>query len=75
MSGLIDVFDQEMLHNPAKGEHGDCACVYTLLGETSGTIHAVVWDRIALRCVHDPHPDRAGIIEPQRFYWLRKQEE
>ena len=44
----------------------------TVRTEKTGAIHAVVWDRVAARCVHDPHPDRAGITEAQRFYWLRK---
>lgn len=127
----MNVFDQEILHDPAKGAHGDCmrACVYTLAGRdlglphpidlrtgkdwndaffdeievsgfafrmvkirpgrdmslvprvviaggksvrsaATGARHAVVWDREAARCIHDPHPDRAGILEPDWFYWI-----
>lgn len=32
--------------------------------------HAVVWDRVAMRCVHDPHPSRAGLLQVTAYYWL-----
>ena len=33
--------------------------------------HAVVWDRIAGRMVHDPHPDRTGLSEIKWIDYLR----
>lgn len=32
--------------------------------------HLVVWDRVAGRMVHDPHPSRAGLISVTAFDWL-----
>ena len=32
--------------------------------------HAVIYDRLAQRMVHDPHPSRAGILEIEAFDYL-----
>ncbi len=36
----------------------------------NGTTHLVIYDRIAARVVHDPHPSRSGLIEIRAFDWL-----
>lgn len=33
-------------------------------------LHAVVWDRLADRLVHDPHPSRAGLVRIQAFDYI-----
>lgn len=38
--------------------------------ETGQPKHSVVWDRIADRMIHDPHPSRAGLISITMFHWL-----
>jgi len=32
--------------------------------------HMVIWDRLTERCLHDPHPSRAGLLSVEMFYWL-----
>ncbi|WP_417724584.1 hypothetical protein [Salipiger sp.] len=39
--------------------------------ETGGPLHLVVWDRLAGRMVHDPHPSRAGLISITAVDWLQ----
>ncbi|MCA0276264.1 MAG: hypothetical protein LCH86_09680 [Proteobacteria bacterium] len=39
---------------------------------TSGASHMVVWDRVAGRCIHDPHPSRAGLLSVDMLYWLER---
>lgn len=36
----------------------------------TGATHMVVWDRVEDRCIHDPHPSRAGLLSAEIFYWL-----
>lgn len=36
----------------------------------TGAHHMVVWDREEMRCVHDPHPSRAGLVKVNFFYWV-----
>jgi hypothetical protein len=42
----------------------------TIRTEYTGAHHAVVWDRVANRMVHDPHPSRQGLTEVRFFHWL-----
>ncbi len=39
-------------------------------GEDGTPSHMVVWDRVAERCLHDPHPSRAGLLGIDMIYWL-----
>ena len=125
----MKTYDQEMLHDPANGKHGDCvrAVVRTLLqkdledaphpinlktgdwndewldyldennieiryhflredkddshipeicmasGMTErGVNHAVVYDRINQKVIHDPHPSRAGLISVKWYWWIHQ---
>lgn len=34
--------------------------------------HAVIWDRVANRMIHDPHPSRDGLLHVTRFYWFEE---
>jgi hypothetical protein len=44
----------------------------TVRTPVTGVNHGVVYDRIANRLVHDPHPSRAGLTEINWMYWLEK---
>lgn len=46
----------------------------TVRTEATGGTHMVIYDRIALRMLHDPHPSRAGLTAIEGFYWLTKVE-
>lgn len=32
--------------------------------------HAVLWDRIAKRMIHDPHPSRVGLLSVEWFHYF-----
>lgn len=38
----------------------------------TGVSHGVVYDRVAKKVVHDPHPSRAGLTEINWMYWLER---
>lgn len=38
----------------------------------TGVHHGVVYDRLADRMIHDPHPSRAGLLQITFFYWLER---
>ncbi|ODA67650.1 hypothetical protein A7A08_01685 [Methyloligella halotolerans] len=42
--------------------------------EKGNVTHMVIWDRVAERCLHDPHPSRAGLLSVESFYWLERLE-
>ncbi len=42
----------------------------TVRTEETGASHLVVYDRIAGRVIHDPHPSRDGLTTIDGFYWL-----
>jgi hypothetical protein len=47
----------------------------TVRTEYTGAHHAVVWDRVANRMVHDPHQSRQGLTEIRFFHWLEDHRE
>jgi len=40
--------------------------------EDGQPLHLVIWDRVAGRMIHDPHPSRAGLISITGFDWLER---
>lgn len=44
----------------------------TIRTPETGVHHAVIYDRVAGKMLHDPHPSRAGLTEITYYYWLEK---